>query len=125
MTLPLSQETSSFKADNFLPLLTTLIRRHYPPFATPGPLLPNAADRFDLYKGISIRLPNSAHAGRSNHFDRIRATPAVIDKGCAGRWGIDAHFDTVLVRANERNNQATRGTFLEGVQSRILSLTCQ
>ena len=115
-----------FKADNFIPLLTIFIRRFYPPSA-PLQVLPNTADRFDLYKSLLIRLPNSAPAGCSNHFDRIRATPAV--KGRAGRQGTDAHFDTVLVRTDdERNNQATRGTFLEGVQSShnptsLLSLT--
>jgi hypothetical protein len=109
--------TRDFKAHNFVPLLTTLIRRFYPPSSSttqPTPLLPNSADRFDLYKVLRIRLPNSAHAGRLNHFDRIRATPAV--NGRAGRRGTDAHFDMVLVRTDdEGNNQATQGTFLEGV----------
>jgi hypothetical protein len=108
--------TREFKADNFLPLLTTLVRRFYPPSAAPGPtILPNLADRFDLFKVLSIKLPNSAHTGRLNHFDRIRATPAV--KGRAGRQGTDSHFDTVLVRIDdEGNNHATQGTYLEGGQ---------
>jgi hypothetical protein len=107
--------TRDFKADNFFPLLTTLVRRFYPPSSSVTPILPNTADRFDLYKILSIRLPNLAHTGRSKDFDRIRATPAV--EGRAGRQGTDAHFDTVLVHTDdERNNQATQGTFLEGAQ---------
>lgn len=113
--------TRDFKADNFLPLLTSIIRRFYPPSSSVTPILPNTADRFDLYKILSIRLPNLAHTGRSKDFDRIRATPAV--EGRAGRQGTDAHFDTVLVHTDdERNNQATRGTFLEGAQSRNLTV---
>ena len=46
--LGISTITTEFKATGFLSALTTYIRRAYPPPAQP--LLPSAADRFDVYK---------------------------------------------------------------------------
>jgi Plavaka transposase len=109
--------TTDFHAVDFLPLLTTFIRRAYPPPKTP--VLPNNVDRFDLYKILSIRLPNLATVNRVGHLDRIRATPLV--KGRAGRQDTNAHFDTILVRTGDSqgtDNEATRGTFLQGTSMR-------
>ena len=44
--------TTHFKATNFIPALSTFIRRLIPPPALP--VLPNHVDRFDIYKRITI-----------------------------------------------------------------------
>ncbi|RDB18459.1 hypothetical protein Hypma_000273 [Hypsizygus marmoreus] len=73
--LDVASIVSDFSAPRFLQSLETFIRRAYPP--PQNPLLPNAFDRFDLYKKLSIRLPDLSAAGRHNAWDRIRATPLV------------------------------------------------
>ena len=106
--------TTDFKASNFLALLTTCIRRAYPP--PQNPALPNAADHFDMYKVLSIRLPDLPAVGRYNHVDQIRATPFV--KGHHGKADKAARFDTVLVSTvgdSELENETTRGTYLQGM----------
>jgi len=101
----------SFKATNFLPTLSTYIRRLIPPPALP--LLPNLVDRFDVYKRITIIQPSMPAAGFRECVDRLRATPLVPAKGRSK--AIPAHFDTVLVRVADANeNQHTKGTCLEG-----------
>ena len=110
---------TDFKAPNFLALLTTFIRRAYPPPQTP--VLPNAADHFDMYKVLSIRLPDLPAAGRYNYVDKIRAIPLI--KGPFGKPDKVAHFDTVLVSTvEEAENVATRGTFLEGMSQWAISV---
>lgn len=107
----LSTITTSFKAPKFLPTLTNFIRRKIPP--PKNPLLPNAIDRFDIYKVLSIHLSDLPAVGRHNDVQRIRATPLV--PGSGGRKDSPAHFDTVLVRTErERDNAVTKGTWLEG-----------
>ena len=52
--------------------------------------------------------------GQKAFVNRIRATPAVNDRGRLNN--IPAHFDVALIRAeDERNNEATKGTYLEGM----------
>ena len=103
--------TTQFKATNFIPALSTYIRRLIPPPALP--ILPNLVDRFDVYKRITILRPSNPAAGFLTSVDRVRATPSVPAKG--GSKAVPAHFDTVLVRAADINeNQHTKGTFLEG-----------
>jgi hypothetical protein len=112
---------TDFHGVDFLPLLTTFIRRAYPP--PKNPVLPNNIDHFDLYRILSIRLPNLAVVNRVGHLDRIRATPLV--KGRAGRQNTNAHFDTILVRtgdSRETDNEATRGTFLQGTSMHLHTL---
>jgi hypothetical protein len=50
--ISLSSITTDFKAPGFLSALKTYIRRAYPPPALP--LLPTAADHFDVYKRVNI-----------------------------------------------------------------------
>lgn len=102
--------THKFKATNFAPLLTTFIRRAYPP--PKKPVLPNTTDRFDLYKVITIRRPDIKAAGRVKSVDRVRATPAF--PGHIGKKDIEPHFDTVLVRTDVVN-EVTQGTILQGM----------
>jgi hypothetical protein len=85
--------TNNFKAENFSPLLTTFICHAYPP--PKSPVLPNAMDRFDLFKVLSVRRPDFKATGCYKSVNYIRATPAV--PGRLGKKDVDAHFDTVLV----------------------------
>ena len=103
--------TTDFKATGFLSALTTYIRRAYPPPALP--LFPTTTDRFDVYKRVNIAQPSLAAVGCEAFVDRIRATPVV---GGRGRLSdVPAHFDMALIQVeDERNNQATKGTYLEG-----------
>ncbi|KAG6913838.1 hypothetical protein DXG01_003989 [Tephrocybe rancida] len=111
-SVPLAGITSTFEAPNFLPLLTTFLRNSCP-LNTRNLILPNATDRFDLYKAVRLRLPNLPAVGQVNATERVRCTPAVT--GAAGKPPVNAHFDTVLVRReDELDNEATRGTVLQG-----------
>jgi Plavaka transposase len=103
--------TTHFKATNFIPALSTFIRRLIPPPALP--LLPNNVDRFDVYKRISILHPSNPSARFPKSVDRLRATPLVPANG---RYkAVPAHFDIVLVHEVDANeNQHTRGTCLQG-----------
>jgi len=104
--------TTQFKATNFIPALSTYIRRIIPPPALP--ILPNLVDRFDIYKRVTILQPSNPEAGFPKSADRVRATPLVPAKGVSK--AVPAHFDTVLVRAADVNeNQHTKGTCLEGM----------
>jgi hypothetical protein len=104
--------TTQFKATNFIPALSTYIRRIIPPPALP--ILPNLVDRFDIYKRVTLLQPSNPEAGFPKSADRVRATPSVPAKGVSK--AVPAHFDTVLVRAADVNaNQHTKGTCLEGM----------
>ena len=108
--------TTRFKAPNFIPALSTFIRRLIPPPALP--VLPNHVDRFDIYKRITILRPSNPSAGFLKSVDRVRATPSVPATGRLK--AVPAHFDIVLVREADANeNQHTRGTYLEGVFIRM------
>jgi hypothetical protein len=103
--------TTQFKATNFIPALSTYIRRLIPPPALP--VLPNLVDRFDVYKRITILRPSNPAAGFPKSVYRVRATPSVPAK--RGSKPVPAHFDTVLVLAPDVNeNQHIKGTCLEG-----------
>ena len=109
--LDISTITTEFKATGFFFALTTYIRRAYSPPAQP--LLPSAADRFDVYKRVNIVQPPIAAVGQRTFIDRIRATPAITDRGRLS--DVPAHFDFALIRAEEEStNDVTKGTYLEG-----------
>ena len=102
--------TTQFKANNFIQALSTYIRCLIPPPALP--VLPNLVDHFDLYKCITILQPSNADAGFPMSVEHVHATPSA--KG--GSKAVPAHFDIVLVRAVDANeNQHTKGIYLEGV----------
>ena len=76
-------------------------------------MLPTTADRFDVYKRLNISQPPLAAVGQDAFIDRIRATPAVNGRGHL--QDVPPHFDIALIRVeDERNNEATKGTYLEG-----------
>jgi hypothetical protein len=101
--------TTRFFAVDFVSALTKVIRRAYP--APAQPLLPNATDKFDVFKRLSIRLRNLAAVGRFKATQRIRATPLIPGR----KKDTPANFDTVLIRSEgELGNQVTRGTCLKG-----------
>jgi len=113
----LSTITTDFKAKGFFSALTTYIWRAYPPPALP--LFPTAADRFDVYKRVNVPRPTLAAVGQQAFVDRIRAMPAVSGRGCLS--DVLAHFDMALIRVeDERSNDATKGTYLEGAFAFIL-----
>ena len=103
--------TTLFKATNFIPALSTFIRRLIPPPALP--VLPNHLDRFDVYKRITILRPSNQAVRFPKSVDRLRATPSVPANGRSK--AVPAHFDIVLVHAADANeNQHTKETCLEG-----------
>ena len=115
----LSTITTDFKAPGFLSALTTYIRRAYPPPSLP--LFPNTADHFDVYKRVNISQPALPAVGHKAFMERIRTTPAVTGRGRLN--DVPAHFDMALIRAEEeRNNEATKGTFLEGTLQYLILL---
>ncbi len=100
-----------FIAPRFIYSLQRYILKHYPP--PQKPLLPNMTDRFDLYKILTIPLPDLPTVGRLKQVNRIRVTPAVSTG--KGTNFTPAHFDTILVRCeDERENLNMKGTSLEG-----------
>ena len=112
----LNTVVTQFKATYFISALSTYIHRLIPPPALP--VLPNLVDRFDIYKRITVLRPSNAAAGFPKSVDRLRATHSVPAKG---RFKVvPAHFDTVLVRLaddDDNENRHTKGTQLEGMFS--------
>ena len=52
--------------------------------------------------------------GRDSFVDCIRATPTVEGRGRLNN--VPGHFDMALIRVeDDKNNEATKGTFLEGM----------
>ena len=106
--------TTHFFAVNFVSALTKIIRHAYP--APAQPLLPNISDKFDVYKCLSICLPNLAAVGRFKETQRVCATPLIPGR----KKDTPANFDTVLIRSgNELGNQVTRGTCLKGASHQL------
>ena len=63
-----------------------------------------------------------AVVGQQAFIDRIRATPSVSGHGRLN--DVPAHFDTALIRAeDERGNEATKGTYLEGKFELVLDIS--
>ena len=109
--ISLSTITTDFKASGFLPALKTYIRRAYPPPALL--LFPASVDHFDVYKQLSISQPPLVAVSHEAFIDRIHAKPAIEGRGHLNNFS--AHFDMVLIRVeDERDNEATKGAFLEG-----------
>ncbi|KAH9953771.1 hypothetical protein BGW80DRAFT_1191841 [Lactifluus volemus] len=101
-----------FRASQFLPALQAFIRCKCRP--SQKPIVPNEFDRFNAYKILAIRLPNSPASGRYDEIARVRATRLVPGK--TGHSDSSAVFDTVLVKVDGVLNSATSGTPLEGLQ---------
>jgi len=84
-----------------------VVRCAYP---TPAqPLLLNVTNKFDVFKHLSIRLPNLAAVGHFKETWRVWATPLIPGR----KKDTPANFDTVLIRSEselELGNQVTRGT---------------
>ena len=115
----LSTITIDFKATGFLPALKTYIWCAYPPPALP--LFPTTANHFDVYKQLNTSQPSLTTVGQETFIDWIRATPAV--KGCGHLNDVPEHFDMAFIQSeDERDNKATKGTYLEGISH--LKLFC-
>ncbi|EPQ55686.1 hypothetical protein GLOTRDRAFT_24000, partial [Gloeophyllum trabeum ATCC 11539] len=74
---------------------------------------PNGYDRLDVYKQVKIALPQIPILEDKPRLERVRATPA--SPSHAGRDPGTDHFDTVLVRVEERNEYVS-GTGLAGLR---------
>ncbi|KAK0451956.1 Zn-finger domain-containing protein [Desarmillaria tabescens] len=111
---------SCFHAPQFLHAIQCYIIHCYPP---PCKLtLLNMTDHFDLYKILTIPIPNLSTVRHYHQVSRIRATPAV-PSGPGRKEEPSAHFDTVLVCCDEEvSNIHTKGTSLEGVFRAIFKL---
>ncbi|KAH9974341.1 hypothetical protein BGW80DRAFT_1458404 [Lactifluus volemus] len=104
--------TLDFRASHFLNALQAFILRKCPP--PRRPIVPNEFDRFNAYKVLSVRIPDSPTSGHSGEIARIRATRFV--QGEVGHSDTSAVFDTVLVKVDGMIPGATEGTSLEGLQ---------
>jgi Plavaka transposase len=104
---------SDFHALTFVDCLSMFIRRLYPPPSIP--ILPNTQDYFNLFKRLTISRTILPAAGSTRFMDRIRTTPSTTPEP-SNRRSASAHFDTVLVRTDDRDNRHTKGTWLEGKQ---------
>ena len=110
--ISLSTIMTDFKATGFFPTLKNYIWHAYPPPALP--LFPTTANCFDVYKRLNISQPSLTAVGQESFIDWIRATPAVKGRGCLN--DVPEHFDMALIQSeDERNNEATKGTYLEGI----------
>ena len=110
--ISLSTITTYFEATCFLPALKNYIQCAYPPLSLP--LFPTTANRFNIYKRLNISQPSLTAVGQESFIDQIRATPAV--KGHGHLNDVPEHFDMALIQLeDERNNEATKGTYLEGI----------
>ena len=110
--ISLSTIMIDFKATGFLPALKNYIWHAYPPPALP--LFPTTANCFDIYKQLNISQPSLAAVWQESFIDQIRATPAVKGHGCLN--DVPEHFNMALIQPeDERNNEATKGTYLEGI----------
>ena len=106
--------TTWFFTIDFISALMKVIHHACP---TPAqPLLLNVTDKFDVYKHLSICLPNLAAVGHFKATQHICATPLIPGR----KKDTQANFDTVLIRSeSELGNQVTRGTCLKGVSPQL------
>ncbi|KZT18788.1 hypothetical protein NEOLEDRAFT_1079352 [Neolentinus lepideus HHB14362 ss-1] len=106
---------ADFHATLFLDALGNYLTSTRPP--NTRLLSPNAADRFDVYKQLTIRRPIvPVISDTSKLQDKVRAIPAKQAK--RGTTLVPGHFDMVLVRpGGHMVNDHTKGTFLEGLQA--------
>jgi hypothetical protein len=102
---------SDFHAVNFINCFSTFIRRLYPPPSQPT--LPNLVDYFDLFKRLTITRPSLPAVGSPHFVDHIRTTPE-IPANSSKIKAVPAHFDTVLVETDDKENPHTKDTWLEG-----------
>ena len=89
--IPISKLASEYGAMEFLPALETFLKDHMPA----NTLMPNAFDRFDLFKSISILLPSQPHVSDTKRRVTIRATPQ--HSNGPRKLPTPARFDTALI----------------------------
>lgn len=79
------------EAVEFMPAFAEFVKLEFPQAS----YLPFSVRSFRVYKQVKIERPWSPYVSAKTHFDRIRATAAIPERGRTRR--IPAHFDTVLV----------------------------
>jgi hypothetical protein len=80
-------------------------------------LVPQAFDKFDLFRRLTIVLPKIPQASLTNLKNTVRASPPL--KASGRRPAEPAHLDFALVRTGE-SNEKTKGTSLEGAGFHLL-----
>lgn len=82
---------ANYGAVDFIPALTTYLKKSVPPrsFIQPGRM-----DRFDLYKQIKIPLPQSPFLSSDSRSERVRASAGTPARG--RKAAVPDRFDTVL-----------------------------
>lgn len=88
--LTVEKITRLFGTTNFLPALSTFLRRNMGTTITPS-----LRDHFDVYRQILISLPNNRYLGEHALVDKVRTAPSVNASGRASEKA--AHFDTAFV----------------------------
>ncbi|KAK7059284.1 hypothetical protein R3P38DRAFT_3303354 [Favolaschia claudopus] len=102
-------EVDGSNASQFLPSVKTYFRKHGSDF------LPQAFDRFNLFKRITIKLPSIPQVSDLKLRNVIRASPPVAAVPGTRNHGERAYQDFALIRTGERNT-TTDGTALEGLR---------
>jgi hypothetical protein len=89
--LTVEKLTQDFGTINFLPALSTFLRRHLPGTT----ITPSYRDRFDTYKQIVISLPSNRYLSERILMERVRTAPSI--KASGQTLGKAAHFDTAFI----------------------------
>ncbi|KIM82079.1 hypothetical protein PILCRDRAFT_8320 [Piloderma croceum F 1598] len=83
--------TQAYGASEFLPALKTFIQEKF----TSHALLPNAFDRYNVYKAVHLMLPSKPHVSDRKCQKKIHATPECSNG--PRKQPSPARFDTALV----------------------------
>ncbi|GLB43945.1 putative zn-finger domain-containing protein [Lyophyllum shimeji] len=105
--IPASVITEVHGASRFLPAVQAFLAQHG------SRITAHPFDGFDLFKRISIMLPDIPQANANDRKNIVRATPPVPARGRARAE--PAHLDFALVRTGEHNVR-TDGTALDGLR---------
>ncbi|KAJ6559359.1 hypothetical protein DFH09DRAFT_921717 [Mycena vulgaris] len=113
-SIPLSSivDSAGINARQFLPAVATFLQKHV---NAPSHFVPQAFDRFDLYKRMTFTLPSIREISDLKLRNVVRASPPVAAVPGTRNHGERAYQDFALVRTGEPN-AVTHGTALEGLR---------
>jgi hypothetical protein len=90
--IPVSRLTSAFGAPDFVPAFQAFLSKHMPNSRIPASIY----DRFNVYKSMTIQLPDAPHISDKKRLNTLRAC-CVIPSPSPRKLDTPAHFDTALV----------------------------